>query len=211
MSKIGDTAEQLPARIVQVVESGTHCLRVVLCADGSCWHAKHDGRGWRCVHPPYIGENNDRRTADAFLDQRDAVRVERDQLRLLLDTRADEIVAQRKRAEAAESELSKLRAQLADLTRPMTPALRPMAEAPTAAGEGEFLVRVEFADGTRCWLCIAPTGNGDWDVCGGLSRVGPDAEGWVIEHDRMPELDQRVKVLGWIPAPGVPAYTEVAL
>lgn len=92
----------------------------------------------------------------------------------------------------------------------MNVKLRPMTEAPTAGGEGEFLVRVEFADETQCWLSVAPTGNGDWGVCGGESRIGPDADGWVIV-DAYGDVLQRVSVLGWTPAPGVPVYTEVTL
>lgn len=76
--------------------------------------------------------------------------------------------------------------------------LRPMSEAPTAGGEGEFLVLVECCDGTRTWLCVAPTGcRGEFGICGTDHLLTEHPEGWVLVGSE----DLEVEVLGWTPAP----------
>lgn len=77
--------------------------------------------------------------------------------------------------------------------------LRPMSEAPTAACQNEFLVRVEYDDGTKRWLCVIPIGNGDWQICGTDHILYP--EGWVIVSAA--DDPEMITVLGWIPTPEV--------
>lgn len=81
-----------------------------------------------------------------------------------------------------------------------------MSEAPTAGGEGEFLVLVEFCDETRTWLCVAPTGFGEWGICGTDHLLSEYPEGWVLVGAEVPQ--DVVTVLGWIPAPTHAVTTE---
>ena len=91
----------------------------------------------------------------------------------------------------------------------MNVKLRPMSEAPTAAGEREFLVLVEYDDGSQCWLSVTATGDGHWGVCGGETKlvINESGRGGIVTcyTNRVDSFD----VLGWHPAPGVPVYVEV--
>jgi hypothetical protein len=77
-----------------------------------------------------------------------------------------------------------------------------MTEAPTAAGEGEILILVEFEDESRCWIVVFPDGEGQLVATMTALRIGTDSEGWGA-FDRWGDINQRFSVLGWIPAPKV--------
>ena len=81
--------------------------------------------------------------------------------------------------------------------------LLPMDEAPTAAGEDDFLMRIECADGSSAWACVAPTGDGSWAIALTDLLVRRDGDHWLIVG-RYGDTEQVVEVPGWIPSPRVP-------
>jgi hypothetical protein len=81
--------------------------------------------------------------------------------------------------------------------------MRPMTEAPTAAGEDEILMRIECADGSSAWACVAPTGDlGRWAICMTGATVEREADDWLIVGP-YGDTKQVVEVPGWIPSPRV--------